>query len=223
MFKSWKIGRIAGIDLYLHSTFLLLLAFTALSGLAYHDPLSQLLNLGLPIMLFTIVVLHELGHALAARHYGVGTREITLYPIGGVARLQAVRFTPEQEMVVSAAGPAVNFALAGAAWLLAPSLAVTPLAAFLLSQFLVYNLGLGLFNMVPAFPMDGGRILRAFLSRRHGHASATLTAASWGQKFAWVFGILGLITASFNLIILGIFVWLAAGAEAAQIGRRWYS
>lgn len=221
MFKSWKIGRIAGIDLYLHSTFLLLLAFTALSGLAYRDPLSQLLNLGLPLMLFTIVVLHELGHALAARHYGVGTREITLYPIGGVARLQATRFSPEQEMVVSAAGPAVNFALAGAAWLLAPSLAFSPLAAFLVSQFLVYNLGLGLFNLVPAFPMDGGRILRAFLSRRHGHARATLTAAGWGQKFAWVFGILGLLTASFNLVFLGIFVWLAASAEVVQIGRRW--
>ncbi len=213
MFKSWKIGRIAGIDLYLHSTFLLLLAITALSGW---------INLILPIMLFTIVVLHELGHAVAARHYGVGTREITLYPIGGVARLQTARFTPNQEIAVAAAGPAVNFALAGAAYLLAPSLAVTPLAAFLLGQFLVYNLGLGLFNLVPAFPMDGGRILRAFLSRRYGHARATLTAAGWGQKFAWVFGILGLLTASFNLVFLGIFVWLAAGAEAGQIGRRYY-
>ena len=212
MFKSFKIGRIAGIDLYLHSTFLLLLAITALSG-----PL----NLILPLMLFTIVVLHELGHALAARHYGVGTREITLYPIGGVARLQAARFSPNEEIAVAAAGPVVNFALAGAAYLLAPSLAVTPLAAFLLGQFLIYNLGLGLFNLVPAFPMDGGRILRAFLSRRYGHARATLTAAGWGQKFAWVFGILGLITASLNLIFLGIFVWLAAGAEAAQIGRRY--
>ncbi len=213
MFKSWKIGRIAGIDLYLHSTFLLLLAITALSGWV---------NLILPIMLFTIVVLHELGHALAARHYGVGTREITLYPIGGIARLQAARFTPNQEIAVAAAGPAVNFALAGAAYLLAPSLAVTPLTAFLLGQFLIYNLGLGLFNLVPAFPMDGGRILRAFLSRRYGHTRATLTAAGWGQKFAWVFGILGLLTASFNLVFLGIFVWLAAGAEAAQIGRRYY-
>lgn len=213
MFKSWKIGRIAGIDLYLHSTFLLLLAFTALSGL---------LNLVLPIMLFSIVVLHELGHALAARHYGVETREITLYPIGGVARLKASHFTPNEEIAVAAAGPAVNFALAGATWLLAPSLAVSPLSVFLISQFLIYNLGLGLFNLVPAFPMDGGRILRAFLSRRYGHARATLTAADWGQKFAWVFGIMGLITASFNLVFLGIFVWLAARAEAAQIGRRWY-
>lgn len=222
MFKSWKLGRIAGINVYLHSTFLLLLAFTALSGLAYHDPLMQLLNLGLPVMLFSIVVLHELGHALAARHYGVGTRDITLYPIGGVARLQAANFTPEEEMTVSAAGPAVNFALAGAAYALAPSLATTPLLAFLISQFMVYNLGLGLFNLVPAFPMDGGRILRAFLSRRYGHTRATLTAASWGQRFAWVFGILGLITASLNLMLLGVFVWMAAAAERAQLGRRWY-
>ncbi|MBS2035932.1 M50 family metallopeptidase [bacterium] len=222
MFKSWKIGRIAGIDVYLHSTFLLLLAFTALSGLAYRDPLLQLLNLGLPLMLFSIVVLHELGHALAARHYGVGTREITLYPIGGVARLQSTHFTPEEEMAVSAAGPAVNFALAGAAWGLAPILATTPLMAFLISQFLLYNLGLALFNLVPAFPMDGGRILRAFLSRRQGHVRATLTAASWGQRFAWVFGLVGLITASLNLVLLGLFVWLAAGAERSQVSRRWY-
>ena len=222
MFKSWKIGRIAGIDLYLHSTFLLLLAFTALSGLAYHDPLSQLLNLGLPLMLFGIVVLHELGHALAARHYGVGTRDITLYPIGGVARLQAAHFRPDQEMAVAAAGPAVNFALAGVAWLLAPSLAGTPLLAFLVSQFLVYNLGLGLFNLVPAFPMDGGRILRAFLSRRYGHVQATATAGTWGQRIAWVFGIAGVLYSSFNLVFLGVFVWLAAGSELAQLGRRNY-
>lgn len=222
MFKSWKIGRLAGINIYLHSTFLLLLAFTALSGLAFRDPLLQLLNLGLPVMLFAIVVFHELGHALAARHYGVETRDITLYPIGGVARLQASRFTPVQEMVVSAAGPAVNFLLAGIAWVLAPALATTPLTFFLISQFFVYNLGLGLFNLVPAFPMDGGRILRAYLSRRQGHTRATLTATEWGQRFAWVFGILGLVTASLNLVMLGIFVWLAAAAERTQLSRRWY-
>ena len=222
MFKSWKIGRLAGINLYLHSTFLLLMAFTALSGLAYHDPRMQLLNLALPVMLFSIVVLHELGHALAARHFGIGTRDITLYPIGGVARLESANFSPEEEMIVSAAGPAVNFILAGATWMLAPSLAVTPLLGFLVGQFFVYNMGLGLFNLVPAFPMDGGRILRAFLSRRQGHLRATLTAASWGQRFAWLFGILGLVTASFNLVMLGVFVWLTAEAERVQLSRRWY-
>lgn len=202
MFKSYKIGRIAGIDLYLHGTFFLLLLLTALSGGA--------LTL---VMLFAIVVLHELGHALAARHYGIPTQAITLYPIGGVARMQGGRFTPHQEMVVAAAGPAVNFALAGVTLLFPP----TPL----LSLFLAYNLGLGLFNLLPAFPMDGGRILRAFLSRRYGHAKATVRAADWGQKFAWIFGIAGLITASLNLVFLGIFVWLAAAAEAAPFGRRW--
>ncbi|MBN9420726.1 hypothetical protein ABS71_09625 [bacterium SCN 62-11] len=202
MLKSYKIGRIAGIDLYLHGTFLLLLALTALTGSA--------ITL---LMLFTIVVLHELGHALAARHYGIPTQAITLYPIGGVARMQAGRFTPNQEIAVAAAGPAVNFALAGASLLLP----ATPLS----SLFLAYNLGLGLFNLLPAFPMDGGRILRAFLSRRYGHVQATMRAADWGQKFAWVFGILGLVTASFNLVFLGIFVWLAAAAEAAPFGRRW--
>ena len=202
MLKSHKIGRIAGIDLYLHGTFLVLLALTALTG--------SVLTL---LMLFTIVVLHELGHALAARHYGIPTQAITLYPIGGVARMQAGRFTPNQEIVVAAAGPAVNFALAGATVFFTP----TPL----LQLFLTYNLGLGLFNLLPAFPMDGGRILRAVLSRRHGHIQATLTAANWGQKFAWVFGILGLVTASFNLVFLGIFVWLAAAAEAGPFSRRW--
>lgn len=198
MFKAYKMGRIAGIELYLHSTFLLLLAFSALSG-----------NLIPLLMLFTLVALHELGHALAARHFGISTQEITLYPIGGVARLNSQRFTPHQEMLIAAAGPAINFGLAATTLLLPPD----PW----LSLFLIYNLGLGLFNLVPAFPTDGGRILRALLSQRLGHRAATWKAARIGKKFAWVFALLGLVTVSPNLIFLGLFVWLGAEAE---IGRR---
>lgn len=216
MFRSWKVGRVAGIDVYLHSTFLLLLGWIGLSALATGDGLSVALNLLLPLMLFGIVVLHELGHALAARHYGIGTRDITLYPIGGVARLETAPANPRHEMVVAAAGPAVNFALAGAAWLLAPALASEPVAGLLLGQFLTYNLALGLFNLLPAFPMDGGRILRAYLARRGAAYSATRTAAKLGKQMAWLFGLVGLFTGNLNLLLLGGFVWVAATAELAQ-------
>lgn len=216
MFRSWKIGRLAGIDLYLHSTFLLLLAWIGLTGLSYGDPVMFGLNLLLPVILFGIVVLHELGHALAARHFGIGTRDITLYPIGGVARLNAMPRHSHQEMVVAAAGPAVNFALAGVAWLVSPLLAGTPILAFLAGQFITFNLTLALFNLLPAFPMDGGRILRAYLARKGDFLKATRTAAGLGKKMAWAFGIVGLLSGSVNLVVLAVFVWIAATAELAQ-------
>lgn len=219
MFQSWKIGRVAGVDLYLHSTFLLLLAWIGVTGLASSlDGLSLALHLFLPVMLFTIVVLHELGHALAARHYGIGTRDITLYPIGGVARLEGMPSRPRHEMAVAAAGPAVNLALAGATWLLGPVLISGPLSGFLLSQFFLYNMGLALFNLLPAFPMDGGRILRAYLTQRSNYRQATRTAARWGQRMAIGFAVIGLLSASLNLVLLGGFVWIAATAELASLG-----
>lgn len=216
MFRSWKIGRLAGVDLYVHSTFVWLMGFIALTGLAYGDGLRFSLHLILPLMLFGIVILHELGHALAARHYKIGTRDITLYPIGGIARLDGMPSRPRHEMVVAAAGPAVNFVLAGAAWLVAPALAGWPISQFLLSQFLTFNLGLGLFNLLPAFPMDGGRILRAFLAGRGDFYSATRTAATLGKRMAWALGIIGLLTGSLNLVLLSVFVWISASAELAQ-------
>ena len=154
MRMSWKIGRIAGIDLFLHPTFLLILLPGLTGGLS---PIFI-------IALFGCVVLHELGHALMARRFGIETLDITLYPIGGVARLQRMPRAPGAELLIALAGPAVNFAIV--AGLLGLELlgiggleADTSLGAFLGGLMLV-NLVLGLFNLIPAFPMDGGRVLR---------------------------------------------------------------
>lgn len=189
--------------MHVHSTFLILLVFFALTG-----------NLLWPLFIFTMVVLHELGHALAARQFGIGTRDITLYPMGGVAALNRPAHNVKEELAITAAGPLVNFALAGVAWFGAPYLGM-----FAYPLFMV-NMGLGLFNLLPAFPMDGGRILRALLAMKFGYEDATRMAASLGRMMAWGFGLWGLFTASFNLVLIGVFVWLAATAELAQLHVR---
>lgn len=215
MFRSFLVGRLAGIAVYLHMTFLLLLGWIGLGSLAS----GSMAPFVVAVMLFTIVVLHELGHALAARRYGIATRDITLYPMGGVARLERLPANAHQEVVVAAAGPAVNFALAAGALALAP-LVDSPL----LATFVSFNVGLGLFNLLPAFPMDGGRILRALLSRRRGFYEATRISATLGRGLAWALGLFGLLSGSFNLVLIGLFVWFAATAELGQammMARRW--
>lgn len=213
LFRSWKIGRLLGIDLHVHSTFVLLLGWIGLNSLAYSDPVLIGLSWLLPLILFSIVVMHELGHALAARRFGMATRDITLYPIGGIARLQSAPVTPNQEMLVAAAGPAVNFGLAALTLAAAPLLSSSPILAYLGGQFFMFNLGLGLFNLLPAFPMDGGRILRAFLARRSPHREATRMATLWGRRLAWVLGLTGLFTFNLSLVMVSLFVWISATAE----------
>ncbi len=154
MRMSWKLGRVAGIDLFVHPTFLLLLLPGVTGGLS---PLFV-------VALFGCVVLHELGHALMARRFGIETLDITLYPIGGVARLQRMPRAPGAELLIALAGPAVNFAIVAALMGL-EMLGIggmetdASLGGFLAGLVLV-NLVLGLFNLIPAFPMDGGRVLR---------------------------------------------------------------
>src|SRR4051812_1521465 len=178
MRTSWKLGRAAGIDVYLHPTFLLILAYAAAQGGA----IGSLLVL----CAFGCVLLHELGHALMARRYGIETEDITLYPIGGVARLRRMPRSPGAELAIALAGPAVNVGIAlalAAAWLL--GLFGDPAGGSVIGLFAV-NLGvvnvvLALFNLIPAFPMDGGRVLRALLSGWLGRARATFVAASLGR------------------------------------------
>src|SRR5688572_19684180 len=166
---SWRIGRIAGIDIYLHFTFLILLAWVALSHfLPEGDVAGALVGITFILALFGIVVLHELGHALAARRYGIQTRDITLLPIGGVARLERMPEDPKQELVVAIAGPLVNVVLAAAIyvglWLSSGLTGVTDatrVGGGFLSQLFWVNVALVAFNALPAFPMDGGRVLRA--------------------------------------------------------------
>jgi Zn-dependent protease len=212
---SWKIGRVAGIDLFIHPTFLLVLLFPGvLSGGAG--------SLLLVLAVFGCVLLHELGHALAAQRFGIRTRDITLYPIGGVARLERMPRAAGAELAIALAGPAVNVAIAGALWLLGfvsgGALLSGAGLGFLLSELLAINVILAVFNMLPAFPMDGGRVLRAVLSGWMGRARATSIAARIGRVMAVLLGTVGFIyTENFMLIPLAIFVFMVSRAEEAQV------
>src|SRR5262249_38421374 len=198
---SWRIGRIACIDIYVHVTFLLLLGYVGLPRyMAHRDPMEAVDGVLFIVVLFAIVVLHELGHALAARRYGIPTRDITLLPIGGVARLERMPEDPRQELVVALAGPAVNVALAAILYPLLLALGQGPalpqevsrVGGGFLRQLFWVNVSLAVFNLIPAFPMDGGRVLRALLALRMDYVRATQVAARIGQGLALLFGFLGL-------------------------------
>jgi Zn-dependent protease len=227
MSGSWRIGRLFGIDLFVHWTFFLLLGWVAWSHYAAHyDWLETLMGVAFILALFAIVVMHELGHALAARQFGVRTRDILLLPIGGVARLEHIPENPRQELVIALAGPAVNVVLAASllvglsmsSGIMQVSEAARVGGAFL-SQLFWVNVSLALFNMLPAFPMDGGRVLRALLAMRMDYVRATQTAAAVGQTMAVVLAIIGVFYNPF-LIFIAIFVWLGAGAEAYMVQTR---
>ena len=219
---SWKIGTFAGIAVYAHATFVLLLGWIALTHwMQYQSFLATLQGVGFILALFGCVVLHEYGHALAARKFGIATKDITLLPIGGLARLERIPDKPDQELWVALAGPAVNVVIAA---LLAAYLSLTghfqPVQQIglthgvFLERVMFANLFLVGFNMIPAFPMDGGRVLRALLAKRMEYARATQIAASVGQGLAFVFGFLGLFTNPF-LVFIAFFVWIGAAQEAA--------
>jgi Zn-dependent protease/predicted transcriptional regulator len=226
---SWRIGRIAGIDVYVHFTFFLLLAWVAGAHyLADRDVGQALYGVAFILALFGVVVLHELGHALAARRYGIQTRDITLLPIGGVARLERMPEEPAQELVVALAGPAVNVVLAALIYLLlaigpgsplAPLNEATHVGTSFLSQLFWVNVALVIFNMIPAFPMDGGRVLRALLATRLDYVRATQIAAAVGQALAMLFVLVGLFANPF-LVFIGLFVWLGAAQEASMVQMR---
>jgi len=221
---SWRIGRVAGIDVYMHATFLILLGWVGLSYyLARHSLGDAVDGLLFICTLFGIVVLHELGHALTARRYGIRTRDITLLPIGGVARLERMPEDPKQELVVALAGPAVNVVLA--MLLLAVLVPAAALSSFgevhlvgghFLTKLLWVNVALVVFNLIPAFPMDGGRVLRALLAMRMEYVRATEIAARIGQGLALVFGAVGLFWNPF-LIFIALFVWMGAAGEAGMV------
>lgn len=220
---SWRIGRIAGIDVFIHFTFFLLLAWIAYSYYAVRGSMADALGGVVFILaLFGVVVLHELGHALAARRYGIATRDITLLPIGGLARLERMPEEPAQELVVALAGPAVNVAIAAAIYVgtvlgaeLAPVTDVTRVGGAFLSQMFWVNVALVVFNLLPAFPMDGGRVLRAVLAMNMDYVRATQIAATVGQAMAILFFIGGLFAGHPMLMFIGLFVWLGAMQESS--------
>jgi len=221
---SWRIGRLAGIDIYIHATFLLLILFILFINWQQGKNLATALSGVLFVLvIFGCIVLHELGHALVARKYGIRTRDITLLPIGGLARLERMPDVPIQELWVALAGPAVNTAIAGALLLVVALLGLHPQAetfrwagGSFLNRLMVVNFWLVAFNLIPAFPMDGGRVLRALLARRMDYTRATLLAARVGQAIAWAFGLVGLFTDPF-LLFIALFVWMGAEQEAAMV------
>lgn len=220
---SWKFGRVGGIDLRVHATFAILLIWMAV--VYYQDTGSFGGAVGgvlFTLALFGSVVLHELGHALTARRFGVATKDITLLPIGGIARLDHIPDQPRQELLIAIAGPAVTLAIAIAIYIALRVLGLP--AGFVettakgarggfLAQLMWVNVSLLVFNLLPAFPMDGGRVFRAALAFRMDHLRATEVAARVGKWFALVFGVVGLLFSPF-LVVIALFVWLAAAAEA---------
>lgn len=221
---SWKIGTFAGIAVYMHATFLLLLGWIALSHwMQYQSLLPTLTGVAFIIALFVCVVLHEYGHALTAGRFGIATKDITLLPIGGVARLERIPDKPDQELWVAVAGPGVNVVIAlvlGAYLLLTghfePVRHIGLTHGMFLERLLFANLFLVGFNLIPAFPMDGGRVLRALLAKRMEYERATRIAATVGQGLAFVFGFLGLFANPF-LVFVALFVWIGAAQEAALV------
>lgn len=224
MKRSLKIGSAAGIGIYLHWTFLLLIA--AIFGYYYLQSQSltaALAGMGLIVGVFGCVVLHELGHALTARRFGVGTRSITLYPIGGLARLQRIPAEPMKEFWIAVGGPAVNLVIASVlAVVLAimggsfsPGVLQAP-GGHLVASLMWINVALAAFNMLPAFPMDGGRVLRSLLALRQDYAQATQTAANVGQGMAILFGLFGLWTFNPVLLFIALFVYVGAQQESQQ-------
>ncbi len=219
---SLKLGRLLGIDVYVHFTFLALLGFIGLSHWLAGRSLAAAAN-GMIFFfgLFVCVLLHEYGHALAARRYGIATRDITLLPIGGLARLERMPDKPYQELVVALAGPLVNVVIAGSlvlgltftgTW--QPLASLTTTSGSLIERLLVVNVFLAVFNLLPAFPMDGGRVLRSLLAMRLEYARATRIAARVGQGMAVLFGFAGLF-GNPMLFLIAVFVWIGAAQEAA--------
>src|SRR5262249_2613741 len=204
---SWSIPilRVAGIQLRIHLTFLLLIIWLALGSAG---------SLIFVLLLFLCVVLHEFGHAIAAKAYGINTPDITLLPIGGVARLERMPEEPKQELVIAIAGPLVNVVIAACLYLVIGARGqVGPETAVRSGDMLVglfqINVWLLLFNLLPAFPMDGGRVLRALLATRLSYARATQIASTVGQGFAFIFGFIGLFSNPF-LLFIALFVYIGA-------------
>jgi Zn-dependent protease/CBS domain-containing protein len=223
---SIKIGEIGGTAIRIHLTFLLLLLWIWMMHYQIGGTAAALEGVLFIIAIFFCVLLHEFGHIIAARHYGIRTPDVTLLPIGGVARLERMPEEPRQELVVAIAGPLVNVVIAVLLFLYLGGVVQPEHLANLedprlnfIARLAATNVFLVVFNAIPAFPMDGGRVLRALLAMRIGYGRATQIAAQIGQGLAFGFGFLGLF---YNplLIFIGIFVYLAAAAEAHQVQVR---
>ena len=224
---SWKIAEVAGIEVRAHVTLLILLLWIGLGYWQLEGTVSAVASgLGFIAALFGCILLHELGHAITARRFGIRTRNIVLLPIGGIASIEKSPDDPRQEILIALAGPAVSFALAALSWLLLAATQGVAEARELnldgggfIERLAIVNLLLGAFNLLPAFPMDGGRVFRALLALRLGPYRATRIAAAVAQGAAVVLALLGLRYNIF-LFVIAVFIWFAAAAEAQMAGIR---
>jgi Zn-dependent protease/predicted transcriptional regulator len=222
---SFRIATLFGIRIELHVTFLLFVGWIALRQWQLGGSLVQTLTAAaLMLLVFTCVLLHELGHALTAARFGVRTRDIVLLPIGGIARLERMPRDPRQEILVAIAGPAVNVVIAAALFGLMAALSIPvdarDIGGGLLVTLLAINVAMFAFNLIPAFPMDGGRVLRAALALRMPYPRATRIASVVGQTIALVFGAVGIFAGNFMLAFIALFVFLAAAEERAMVDSR---
>ena len=234
MNNAIKLFNVRGIDVKMHITFPLILLWGALSFGVFRNGGWEGAIYGVLVisLVFVIVVLHELGHSIAALHYNVAVKQIVLLPIGGVAQLEEIPEEPRKELVIAFAGPLVNLILAILLAIIAPlagrDLTFGNLLSFtstlgeltfasIFSYIFTTNLFIGLFNLIPAYPMDGGRILRALLATRMPHGRATTAAVTIGQILSWGFGLAGFLTGNFFLIILAFFIYTGAGQEGKLV------
>lgn len=220
---AFKLGTIKGIGIFIHWTFSLLILYIIYINYKDGQTLSTTLwTILFVLSIFVTVILHELGHSFAAMRYNIKTKNITILPIGGVARLESMPEKPKEELVVAIAGPLVNIALALITALfvtfpeedqLNESLIEGINATNFFLNFLIVNVVLAVFNLIPAFPMDGGRIFRALLSMKLNRIVATKIAARVGQFLALGFILLGFYSNPF-LIVIGLFILIGAQSEA---------
>lgn len=232
---SWsiKLFRVRGIDVKVHLTFVLILIWAAYrwSGDTGAGIQGALFGVVATLLLFAAVTLHELGHSFQALKYGVKVRDITLLPMGGLARMEEMPEKPKQELAIALAGPLVNFAIAALLIGLGVLLQIQAVLtlpelyrslgeanwAGLLAYLTSANLMLGLFNLIPAFPMDGGRVLRALLAMKLDYGKATAIAAKVGQGLALLMGLWGFTSGSYTLVLIAIFIWMGAGEEGKHV------
>jgi Zn-dependent protease/CBS domain-containing protein len=226
---SFRIGRIFGIDIKVHLTFLLILVWGALN---YGGSAGPLYGLIVTLALFVLVLLHELGHSLAARQFGISVRDIVLLPIGGVARLERMPEKPVQELIVALAGPAINVVLAILFFPVVAGLAIfeeMPLNLRTFTQpgflglmvfLLGANISLVIFNLIPAFPLDGGRVFRAILGFFTSYEQATQVAVVVGRFLAIGLGLLGLFTGQIFMALVAFFIFMAGGQEGQAVAAR---
>lgn len=229
MLWSFPVGRFGGTTVRIHVTFLLLLAWIWLDSYFAHGLSAASRTLVFVVAVFGCVVAHEFGHVLVARVFGIGTPDITLYPFGGIARLNTMPQEPVREFLIAIAGPAVNVVIAAALLLFAGgALSFADVAALpdeatsLATKLATTNIVLAVFNLIPAFPMDGGRLLRAVLATRLSFERATRIAATTGHFIALAFAIIGLFTNPM-LIVIAIFIYFAATAEMQATAVRAFS